>query len=102
MLFRKGEEVIRLTAGGTVVGLLETFPYQQETLQLSPGDLLVAFTDGISEALNASDEEWGEERLMQAVKSRADLPAAEQLSQIIVSADALAAGAQQPDHSTLL
>jgi sigma-B regulation protein RsbU (phosphoserine phosphatase) len=102
MLFRKGEEVIRLTAGGTVVGLLETFPYQQETLKLNPGDLLVAFTDGISEAMNASEEEWGEERLMQAVESFGSLPAAELLSQIISAADGFAAGAKQHDDMTLV
>ena len=102
LLFRKNTQVIRLTAGGTVVGLLETFPYQQETLKLEPGDLLVAFTDGISEAMNSLDEEWGEDRLLEAVESRVALPATELLSQILAAADAFAAGAKQHDDMTLV
>ena len=38
-------------------------------MQLRPGDVLVAFTDGISEAMNLDDEEWGEERLLEAIQS---------------------------------
>lgn len=102
MLFRKGEEVIRLATGGTVVGLLETFPYQQASLKLGPGDLFVAFTDGISETMNASDEEWGEERLIQAVETHIASPAKELLSQIVAAADAFAGGADQHDDMTLV
>jgi sigma-B regulation protein RsbU (phosphoserine phosphatase) len=102
MLFRKGEEVIRLATGGTVVGLLETFPYQQASLKLGPGDLLVAFTDGISETMNSSDEEWGEERLIQAVKTHIALPSNELISQITAAADIFASGADQHDDMTLV
>jgi phosphoserine phosphatase RsbU/P len=102
LLFRKGQEVIRLATGGTVVGLLETFPYQQGSLKLGSGDLLVAFTDGMSETMNASDEEWGEERLIQAVEFHISLPANELLSQITAAADAFAAGADQHDDMTLV
>ncbi len=105
LLFRKrsdGWEILRLATGGTVVGLLEGFSYQQETLALQPGDLLVAFTDGISEAMNPFDEEWGEERLIETVKSCVRLPAARILSSIMDAADAFAAGAQQHDDMTLV
>ncbi|HEY6250022.1 MAG TPA: GAF domain-containing SpoIIE family protein phosphatase, partial [Candidatus Angelobacter sp.] len=105
MLFRKngaGQEILRLTTGGTVVGLLESFPYQQESLQLVPGDVLVAFTDGISEAMNPSDEEWGEERLMETLQAGAELPAKELLSKILEAADGFAAGARQHDDMTLV
>ncbi len=105
MVFRRRSrewEVLRLTAGGTVVGLLEGFPYQQEVVPLEPGDLLVAFTDGISEAMNPHDEEWGEERMIETVKSCANLPAARILSSIMDAADAFAAGTQQHDDMTLV
>ena len=46
-----------------MVGLLENAQYEQGSVRLSPGDVLVAFTDGISEAMNLDDEEWGEERI---------------------------------------
>ncbi len=105
MLFRRagGEwQIIRLTAGGTVVGLLESFPYQQEKIQMHPGDLLIAFTDGISEAMNAADDEWGEERLAEAVKTCANCSAREILEHLMQAADAFAAGAKQHDDMTLV
>ncbi len=105
MLFRRSGaewQVTRLTAGGTVVGLLESFPYQQEKIQMQVGDLLIAFTDGISEAMNPADEEWGEERLAEAVKTCATCSAHEMLEHLMQSADAFAAGAKQHDDMTLV
>jgi sigma-B regulation protein RsbU (phosphoserine phosphatase) len=105
MLFRPHAddwEVLRLTVGGMVVGLLEGCPYRQESTSLEPGDLLVAFTDGITEAMNAADEEWGEERLIVTVKSLAGFPAAQILSRIMDAADAFAHGAGQHDDMTLV
>src|SRR5262249_7782289 len=68
MVFRNARgavEVVRLEIGGTVVGLIESFPYQQGCVTLAPGDLVVGFTDGISEAMNKNDEEWDEQRLIE-------------------------------------
>src|SRR5262249_42391510 len=68
MLFHKHDgapTLLRLEVGGTVIGLLESFSYQQGCVALAPGDLLIGFTDGISEAMNKNDEEWGEERLIE-------------------------------------
>ena len=52
-------ELRRLEACGPVVGLLPFAVYQTQSLILEPGDLLIAYTDGISEAMTAEDEEWG-------------------------------------------
>lgn len=105
MLFRKNGDagqVLRLEAGGTVVGLLESYPYEQEKLAILPGDLLILFTDGISEAMNSADEEWGEERFEEAVKACSHLSAHEILDQLVRDADAFAAGAKQHDDMTLV
>jgi sigma-B regulation protein RsbU (phosphoserine phosphatase) len=105
ILFRKhaGDwEIIRLTAGGTVVGLLDSFPYQQETLDLQQGDMLVAFTDGISEAMNPGDEEWGEEGLIETVQACSGQPSKDLVSSIIIAADGFASGAKQHDDMTLV
>ncbi len=105
MLFQSAagqSTVIRLDVGGTVVGLLETFPYQQGSVSLAPGDLLVAYTDGISEAMNAADEEWGEERLMQTIQRCDGLDAGEILKRIFAAADGFVAGAAQHDDMTLV
>jgi sigma-B regulation protein RsbU (phosphoserine phosphatase) len=82
--------------------LLESFPYQQATLTVAPGDILVAFTDGVSEAMNAADEEWGEERMMDAIRGCADLKASEMIVDIMQAADAFVAGAKQHDDMTLV
>ncbi|HXM63254.1 MAG TPA: SpoIIE family protein phosphatase [Terriglobales bacterium] len=105
MLFHRAAgdwQLCRLETGGTVVGLLESFPYQQATLTVVPGDILVAFTDGVSEAMNAAYEEWGEERMMEAIRGCADLQASEMIARIMQAADAFVAGAKQHDDMTLV
>jgi sigma-B regulation protein RsbU (phosphoserine phosphatase) len=105
MIFRRrGQEwdILRLEAGGAVVGLLANFPYRQETVRLERGDILVAFTDGISEAMNSDDEEWGEDCMIEVVKQCSGMTAADTLSVIIKAADAFVAGAKQHDDMTLL
>jgi sigma-B regulation protein RsbU (phosphoserine phosphatase) len=52
-----GEDVLRLEAGGLVVGLLPYANYEEQSIVLEPGDLLLAYTDGISEAMTVDDEE---------------------------------------------
>ena len=70
----RGEEVLRLEADGPVVGLLAHATYGQSSLALSPGDILLAYTDGISEAMTVDDEEWGEERMIAAAQACRGLP----------------------------
>jgi len=105
MLFRCSNwewSISRLDAGGTVVGLLESFPYEQGTLRIEPGDVFLAFTDGISEAMNNSDEEWGEERLIETVETCVGLNPSETIAQIMRAADTFVAGAKQHDDMTLV
>ncbi|MGC2110917.1 MAG: SpoIIE family protein phosphatase [Candidatus Korobacteraceae bacterium] len=97
-----GCHVSRLEACGTVVGLLEDATYQQATLAIAPGDMFLAFTDGISEAMNAAEEEWGEERLIQTVQGCLGLPPAEAIACIMQTADTFVAGAKQNDDMTLV
>jgi sigma-B regulation protein RsbU (phosphoserine phosphatase) len=97
-----GWEVTRLEVGGTVVGLIETFPYQQGSVTMVAGDILVAFTDGISEAMNHSDDEWGEEALTQSVERCDGLPAKDVLERIFQDCDKFVAGAKQHDDMTLV
>ena len=59
----------RLEEGGPVVGLLEFAPYEQECVQLEAGDtIVIVFSDGVSEALNAAGEEFGDERLEEVAR----------------------------------
>jgi sigma-B regulation protein RsbU (phosphoserine phosphatase) len=63
VLVRAGGEVERLTAGGAVLGVFPEGSYGQERISMEGGDRLVLFTDGITEARDESDEEFGEDRL---------------------------------------
>jgi len=67
VLLRRGK-VERLREGGTVVGLFSPLEYEQAEVRIQPGDLLVAFTDGITEPENIYGEEFGEERLLEVVR----------------------------------
>ena len=98
----RGAEVIRLDTGGSVIGLFPVARYEQAALDLQKGDVLVLFTDGISESMNAQDEEWGEEALEQAARQCDGMPAAGILERLIEEADAFAAGAPQHDDMTIV
>jgi sigma-B regulation protein RsbU (phosphoserine phosphatase) len=67
VLFRNGE-VVRLRTGGTVVGLFTSVRFEEEEIQLQPGDVLLAYTDGITEPENSYGEEFGEERVLEVAK----------------------------------
>jgi sigma-B regulation protein RsbU (phosphoserine phosphatase) len=102
LLKQASGELQRLEACGPVVGMLPLTSYEAGSLILEPGDLLVAYTDGISEAMTAEDEEWGEDRMLEAVPRRATASAAEVLEEIFRAADVFTAGAEQHDDMTLL
>jgi sigma-B regulation protein RsbU (phosphoserine phosphatase) len=94
--------VIRLETGGPVVGLFPGAPYQEGSLILQPGDLFLGFTDGISEAMNKDEEEWGEERLIPAVAAHARERAVDIVPGLIADADRFVSGAPQHDDMTLV
>jgi sigma-B regulation protein RsbU (phosphoserine phosphatase) len=101
MVFRNGE-VMRLEDGGPVVGLFKPARYSQANLELAAGDVLLFYTDGISEAMNSIDEEWGEERMMETVRASKHRTALEMIDEIMQAADAFAAGAPQHDDMTVM
>jgi sigma-B regulation protein RsbU (phosphoserine phosphatase) len=105
MVFRRaggGRDVVRLDTGGPVIGLMEGCVYHQGRLVLETGDVLVAYTDGISEAMNTADDEWGEEQLMAAVRANPSMASRALIERLMASADAFVAGAPQHDDMTLV
>lgn len=97
-----GSDVIRLKAGGTVIGLFRDSVYHEGAIVLQQGDLLVAYTDGISEALDAGEQEWGEARLIESAGRCAALSAADTIAYLMREADRFVAGADQHDDMTLV
>jgi phosphoserine phosphatase RsbU/P len=102
VLLRKGGAMEPLEAGGAVVGLLPKNIYEQGSVRLGSGDLLLGFTDGISEAMNRGYEEWGEERMVAAVRAQGDCPAAELIRRLLKEADKFTDGAPQHDDMTVI
>jgi sigma-B regulation protein RsbU (phosphoserine phosphatase) len=98
----RGDEVLRLAADGPVVGLLPHAQYGQSAMVLLPGDILLAYTDGISEAMTVHDEEWGEDRMIATAQACRTLPAGRMIDRLIAAADTFAAGAPQYDDMTLV
>jgi sigma-B regulation protein RsbU (phosphoserine phosphatase) len=97
-----GVQAVSLEACGPVVGLLKDVDYKEECLQMTPGDLFIGYTDGISEAMTVEDEEWGEGRMQAVVERVREQSAGEILDEILHAADEFTAGAPQHDDMTLL
>jgi sigma-B regulation protein RsbU (phosphoserine phosphatase) len=95
-------DVLRLDVGGPVIGLMPACSYVQQSVTLEEGDVLVLFTDGISEAMNAAGEEWGDERLTQVIGAHRALPARQLIDRIMRTSDDFVAGAAQYDDMTLI
>jgi sigma-B regulation protein RsbU (phosphoserine phosphatase) len=91
-----------LDAGGTVVGIFEHCAYEQETVQMRPGDVLLAYTDGLTEAMSASGEEFGETRLREAVAQTAALSVDEMRDEIVARVRDWCADAPQHDDLTFI
>ena len=90
-----------LDCGGTVVGLFDNLSFPEATVQLHPGDLLVAYSDGVTEPENDYGE-FGEERLMQLVRANRHLPL-ERITEIVTAAVRDWIGDnEQPDDITLV
>lgn len=91
--------VTLLNIGGPVIGAFSNSLYEQETVEMSCGDTLIAYTDGLTEALNREGQEFGESRLLNLAGEHAGL-AAEELSDRIVSSVQQWCG-ETPQHDDL-
>ena len=101
VLLRASGEAVRLEIGGAVLGVFPDWPYEQAEVALESGDRLLLFTDGITEAANALDEEFGEERLIHlavALRDRAAHELKNRILQTIVSFT----GGRAHDDTTLV
>lgn len=104
-LLRAGlDEPILLTDGGPVIGMLPPMlvNYSQGEITLECGDLLVGFTDGISEAMNPNEEEWGEDALLKTLVAVQNESPQEIHDACVAGADAFADGAKQHDDMTMI
>jgi sigma-B regulation protein RsbU (phosphoserine phosphatase) len=68
LLLRRSGEMVHLDKGGLPIGMMQDAMYQEGSVTFEPGDVLVIYTDGISESVNEKDEEFGEWRLIDVLK----------------------------------
>ena len=101
ILIGKDGTVRRLEAGGTVVGLFDGMTYEEDSVVMVPGEVFLAYSDGVTEPENDFGE-FGEQRLIELVRENRDLPLP-QISQIVTMAvDDWIGDKEQPDDVTLV
>ncbi len=101
MLVRRDGDCIRLEEGGRVIGAFCDSTFTQQEIQLNDGDKLLLYTDGVTEARNAAGDEFGEQRLLECLRSYAGRNAAELRTLILDEVTAFCAG-NFDDDATLM
>lgn len=94
--------VQELKEGGMVLGVFDNVPFAQAEVRLSPGDRLVLFTDGVTEARSSTEEDFGEERLVELVQKCRAQSADEMKYEIMTRLGEFTAGVLQHDDITLI
>lgn len=103
LLYRAATGAIEpLTAKGIVLGVLPEIELEERQVVMTPGDLLVLYTDGVTEAINGHEEAFEEQRLAQAVRQHHDLGAAEIIAQIRAAVLAFTGDRPRFDDATLV
>jgi phosphoserine phosphatase RsbU/P len=92
----------RLECGGPIVGLFEGASYEEETVTLTIGDWLIVYSDGVSEALSADGEEYGESRILTCVRQNLDMEPQALLDSLFADVRDFARGAAQSDDITAM
>ena len=92
----------RLDCGGSVVGLLDGLSYLEDTVELNPGDLLFAYSDGLTEPENGKEEEFGEARLLETIRAHKDEALPSLAAVTLERLQRWIGDREQPDDMTLL
>jgi sigma-B regulation protein RsbU (phosphoserine phosphatase) len=102
LVVRAAGEVEKLDVGGTVLGAFEWARYEEAAATLDAGDLLLVFSDGISEAQNDAGEEYGDERLAQFAISNRHLGTDDLRAAVFDEIDAWTGGRERDDDQTVV
>jgi sigma-B regulation protein RsbU (phosphoserine phosphatase) len=89
-------------AGGMILGILPMSQYQEAHITLNSGDVLVLFSDGVTEEVDPDDQQFGEERLANIVAELSDRPAAEIVQEVHRAVHAFTQGAAAADDITIV
>jgi sigma-B regulation protein RsbU (phosphoserine phosphatase) len=102
LLLKPGGEPARLDLGGLMLGCLEEFSYAERALEFAEGDTLLVYSDGITESLDANEEEFGEGKLVALLRSGGADTAARLVERVVAAVRAYAGELSQMDDMTLL
>ena len=102
ILRRASGQIERLDVGGLPFGIQPEAKYESATVTLAPGDWLIIFTDGLVEAENAQQEEYGEARLLTAIEAGKSVEPAEMLKRLMAEVDLFVGNTPQHDDVTCL
>ena len=102
ILRRANGSIERLDVGGLPLGILPEAKYESASVTLAPGDWLIIFTDGLVEAENAHQEEYGETRLLAAIAAGAATTPGEMLNRLMAEVDLFVGSTPQHDDVTCL
>jgi phosphoserine phosphatase RsbU/P len=97
-----GKSVYKLEATGTVVGIFPNATYEARSIDLPPGALLAIYTDGVTEALNKDDEEFGEKKLLEALQQSSARSSEEIWNHVVSKVGEWQSGLPQYDDITLI
>jgi serine phosphatase RsbU (regulator of sigma subunit) len=102
IVVRASGEALMLEGGGPVLGILPGAPYSEQSMHLNRGDMLVLYSDGVTEATNTEQEEYAEERFIEVLRQHRTEPACAIVEAVTKSLAEFAAGAPQADDITLV
>jgi phosphoserine phosphatase RsbU/P len=102
IVFRADGGIERLEIGGLVVGMLPDVVYKKGVMDLKPGDILLIYSDGLTEAMNSGEEEFGEERVIKTICNNKKLPVEELRDLILSEANEFVGEVPQHDDLTLV
>jgi sigma-B regulation protein RsbU (phosphoserine phosphatase) len=101
-LYHTNDEYYLLEKGGLLLGMFPDMIYQTETIKLNSGDCLFLYTDGVSEAMNIKDEEFGTDRIEFILKKFKEKTAQELLDTYLMAIRAYAENVPQSDDITMV
>jgi sigma-B regulation protein RsbU (phosphoserine phosphatase) len=101
LLLRTDDSVVRLDCGGTVIGLMDAMHYEQGRETMETGDILIAYSDGVTEPENEFGD-FGEDRLVELVRRHRKLPLEQIADQVLVALRSWIGAQEQPDDITLV
>jgi serine phosphatase RsbU (regulator of sigma subunit) len=102
LVFQASGEMKRLESGGLALGIIEDFPYAQETVPLAAGDTMVIYSDGVPDATNISEENFGMERLTSVIEKHKREPASILVDHIVGAVTTHTGEAAQMDDVTVV